>query len=738
MNININSNVDIRSYLISKGIPFRESSGEIITTCIFNDCDNDSRGNEAHLYFNIKTGQYYCHKCNTQGNLTTLKKHFGDNSPEYDPQKLLPPPLVEKISTPAEIITEDKIKELHLSLPVEHKDWLINERGLTLEIINKAQIGYGEFYGKYWLVIPILDYKTKQFFLKLRKLPDDASEGSRYIIYPKGVHHILYGEEKLLSGNYDEVFITEGEFDGLVLESHGLNAVSSTGGAKTWHEEWCDSFKNVKRIHISYDNDRYGEEGVAKVLESLAKKNPHTEIFQIKIPKIEGVKDVTDFFNDKKYKPELERIDAFLKLAEPYKACIDTVKKINDIILPKTSIPPGTFIEDIINYTNGVTDTPDEFLATAGLIMCSTILEKNVYLQLGFQKIRPHLSAILLGRSSILRKSTSINLAKNFLYKITPTLIFSDESTPEAFLERLSINPHILLHFGEIGGFLKSCEKSYMSGFKQLLTDLYDCPVEYKRTRKDKKGAPIDFIVCEPTINIFGASTLDWFVEAGQDSDLRSGFLARFLFCFKSVRSKEKIVFPKKPDEELENNLNNQLKILREEWRGEKFLSIEAKEKYANWSNQIDKDLQDEEMDKLSSFYMRLEVMVIKIAMIIEGLFQVKKFKTDNVFQNTNEISGIAMDYAILFGEFYKENIKTLILGEFIFTLTAKQKKKVVDLLKTAGGTLTQREILQKGGFLSAQLQGILKTLEEEEIIMTKDDSQSSGQTKKIVSLITK
>jgi len=61
------TNITIKDYLSQKGIVFRESGRELITKCLFNDCDRDSKGDEAHLYFSIETGQYDCKKCGEKG-----------------------------------------------------------------------------------------------------------------------------------------------------------------------------------------------------------------------------------------------------------------------------------------------------------------------------------------------------------------------------------------------------------------------------------------------------------------------------------------------------------------------------------------------------------------------------------------------------------------------------------------------------------------------------------------------
>jgi hypothetical protein len=70
--------ISIKEYLIRKEIRFRESNSELITHCIFHDCDTDSTQNEGHLFFSTdpdKHGQYHCKKCDARGNIVTLAKH---------------------------------------------------------------------------------------------------------------------------------------------------------------------------------------------------------------------------------------------------------------------------------------------------------------------------------------------------------------------------------------------------------------------------------------------------------------------------------------------------------------------------------------------------------------------------------------------------------------------------------------------------------------------------------------
>ena len=156
----ITANQDVRHMLTSNNIEYRERNGELITHCIFNDCDTDSRGNEAHLYINAETGQYFCHKCGEKGGLKSLREALGVNN------DMPPRPTTESG------YNADKIaKKCHKQLPLNIRDWLKNERLLLDEDIDDYELGYGEFYGKNWVTIPVRDQSGNVLFMKLRKDP---------------------------------------------------------------------------------------------------------------------------------------------------------------------------------------------------------------------------------------------------------------------------------------------------------------------------------------------------------------------------------------------------------------------------------------------------------------------------------------------------------------------------------------------------------------------------------------
>lgn len=174
------------------------------------------------------------------------------------------------------------------------KQWL-NNRTITDDII----VRYGISWNGLRLVIPVCDEKGNFLFNKYRRDPDNTL-GEKYL-YDKGSSATLYGSHFI--DKEKSIIICEGELDVLALTSKGFQAVSSTGGSKTFKKEWVDWFGD-NEVYICYDTDQPGIEGALKV-HSLIENSKI-----ISLPK--EFKDVTDFFMAGKSK---EDFDVLLKLA---------------------------------------------------------------------------------------------------------------------------------------------------------------------------------------------------------------------------------------------------------------------------------------------------------------------------------------------------------------------------------------------------------------------------------------
>jgi DNA primase len=286
---------EIKLYLQSKGIQFRESGGELITKCIFSSCDSDSHGSEAHLYFDSQTGLYNCKKCDEKGNLITLKKHFKDPVTNETPRgqrntKTVTPVMVEKAHQQL-LVNSEALEYLY-------------SRGLTAEVIARFKIGHIFQYNTYWITFPITDVDNNYSFFKLRQDPK-------------------YGNDKRMwPASEDGAQIFTWEMDTLLLQSHGIESICGTAGAGTWKESWNKYIRPELEYFICYDNDKTGKEGAVKVAESLYKSGCR-KIMIIDLPEEVGEKgDLGDYL----VRLKLPQEDLFTKYVRLYPERIDTSK----------------------------------------------------------------------------------------------------------------------------------------------------------------------------------------------------------------------------------------------------------------------------------------------------------------------------------------------------------------------------------------------------------------------------
>lgn len=287
-----------KELLTNNNIDFREHGGELITHCIFNDCDADSRGKEAHLYINANTGQYFCHKCSEHGGIKGLREALGIRPEALPPQTYDQSPNLNKLAS-----------KYHNQLPINIREWLKTERLLLDEDIDDFELGYGEFYGKSWITIPVRDAMGNVQFMKLRQDPFVPSGGAKYM--HTGGEAAIFNAE-VLKDKPDQLVICEGEFDCLVLRAFGIPAITSTAGARTFKEEWIDQLVSVRHLYICFDNDEAGKQGANELIEKLSEALPSTSILQITLPDEVGEHgDLTDYFK----LPDADPSDLFDKFS---------------------------------------------------------------------------------------------------------------------------------------------------------------------------------------------------------------------------------------------------------------------------------------------------------------------------------------------------------------------------------------------------------------------------------------
>lgn len=284
---------EVQKYLESKGIEYFVKGEEIQFPCPHGDCDTNREHPEKkdfHCSINSVTGQYYCVKCTKSGNLTTLKRHFGDTTKSTESKR----------SYASTLRTPEKIAEAsHREMSKDHREYIdyFMERGLTLYNINVYRLGCFTLDGRVWLTIPIVEGGVCTH-LKLRRPPDDENRDPRYRVYPKGAETGVFGGDELLKSPSDSVMICGGELDKIIAEQmdFGMPVISGTGGEPTFKEAWIDKYlANRRNVYICFDADKPGYDATKTLAGKLMDRCPNLSIFRIPIPESLGEKaDLTD------------------------------------------------------------------------------------------------------------------------------------------------------------------------------------------------------------------------------------------------------------------------------------------------------------------------------------------------------------------------------------------------------------------------------------------------------------
>ncbi len=288
---------DVLSYLESKELDLYPAPNmNVRTTCMFHDSDRDAK--EGSLY--IKTdpdaevpGLFFCHVCESKGSLNKIKRHFGDSVDTESAIKARKIP----VQTAAAAYYYDR-----LTLDTDSLSYLTNDRGLSVETIERFQFGVAtgdlmdylmmkgfnkddilstglvwensgkDFFEPGTIIIPYFD-QGNCVQLRGRSRTGDRNKYRTPVGQPK----LLFNTDTILEA--DEIILTEGEFDACVLEDMGFNAVG-VPGARQFIAEWAPFFNDIRKVFIAFDNERggHGADGAEAVATLLGAKARIIEI----------------------------------------------------------------------------------------------------------------------------------------------------------------------------------------------------------------------------------------------------------------------------------------------------------------------------------------------------------------------------------------------------------------------------------------------------------------------------
>lgn len=295
---------------------------------------------------------------------------------------------IQNIDSEDVLSSEVLMEKCQKQIPDNIRQYLL-DRGITEGQIRAKNLGYGFFYGKWWITLPVFDQAGNFGFFKLRQDPFDSSHNDKGKVWPKGAKVEIYGWEELLGENKEMIVVCEGEMDYLVLQNHGIPTVTSTGGAGTFKDEWLPYLAQFEKVYVCFDNDEAGKMGANKLiakLENLKKitksKVSHSQekgrnfwLFRIVWPEYLGTGgDVTDYFIKHK-----GNVDEFMSFAEEIISFDDDkpddkkVRRIIEVEKPQNEV-------DFADWQNTIQDKfPDLlFPAEIGISMMTQILINDI------------------------------------------------------------------------------------------------------------------------------------------------------------------------------------------------------------------------------------------------------------------------------------------------------------------------------------------------------------------------
>jgi hypothetical protein len=362
------------------------------------------------------------------------------------------------------------------------------------------------------------------------------------------------------------------------------------------------------------------------------------------------------------------------------------------------ALPGAGWLHDYVAAVTPLTDAPVEFHVASGLSALAAAAGNRVWVDSWGQTTFPHLWVVLVAPSSFWRKSTSINVAEALVRDAIPSAAFPTEFSREKLLGILADTPAGMLTLKEFGGFLAALGRDYMSGAKEMLTELYDGPEVFSRALKSGT-----LTVHRPALTLLAATTLDWLESRITEGDLRGGFLARFLFVTARDKASPKGLTGGM-DQPVRNRLVRGLKEVSD--RPPQCVKFSPKARGAlddwmhGWENEVTKT---HHRNDLSGFAVRLQTYALKFAM----LYRISACAYDDEDVD-HELDEASVRQAIAYCRVLWANVVELIDDEIAITKDDKELRRLRGII---GGGMTRSQALKLSKLKARDFDQFLDTL---------------------------
>lgn len=189
--------------------------------------------------------------------------------------------------------------------------------------------------------------------------------------------------------------------------------------------------------------------------------------------------------------------------------------------------PDDSFVTDYRKWAEEATDAVPSFHDLSAFILLSSVVANSVRLETSYGTMVPNLWGMILGDSTLSRKTTAMRMVMDLLNSMNPDMILATDGSAEGILGGLEMRPNRTSIFfrDELSGFFDSINrKDYLAGMPETFTALYDVPSVYQR-RLRKEIIRLE----NPVFIFFGGGVREKVYEVCKEEYVLSGFLPRFL-----------------------------------------------------------------------------------------------------------------------------------------------------------------------------------------------------------------
>jgi hypothetical protein len=363
----------------------------------------------------------------------------------------------------------------------------------------------------------------------------------------------------------------------------------------------------------------------------------------------------------------------------------------------------SNFIDSYLEYTE-----PHEATTRVSKWSCISILaaalERRVWMNRGFYTLYPNLYVFIIGRSGLIKKSTSTGIAVNLFRELEGVKIMSERLTASSLIDqfkmagkKIEINNRkynqsaLFAYASELSVFMSEV----FGSITELLTTFYDCiPNDSSKPWVYNTLGRGEIKIYGPCLNILGASTKAWLKKCIPKSEMEGGFTSRIIFVVENNLPDKLVAWP---SVDLEGELRRVRLIedLRQihALAGEVKVTPEAKELFTRWYETHMRDVVPYNQDPRMVGYMaRKGDTILKLAMVHSAATSNDLvIGVENIIWASREIDSLEMDWRLAFDGLGVNTDKLAFdLRDFI---RKKVRVKKVDLLNTFGSQYPPTEV---------------------------------------------